>query len=100
MDEKILRDYLRRALDSHEAHVAWKKAVADVPVKYRGTRPRREARVASMARGLLACPAGAAESSSMGKEREVSRTGPGSDGETRGQPENRSWAARLLWIAA
>ena len=39
MDEKILRDYLRRALDSHEAHVAWKKAVADVPVKYRGTRP-------------------------------------------------------------
>ncbi len=39
MDEKVLRDYLRRALDWHEAHVAWKKAVADVPPKFRGTRP-------------------------------------------------------------
>jgi hypothetical protein len=40
MDEKVLRDYLQRALDSHEAHVAWKKTVEDVPAKHRGTRPR------------------------------------------------------------
>ena len=39
MDEKVLRDYLRRALSWHESHVDWKKAVANVqlrqPVRFR-----------------------------------------------------------------
>jgi hypothetical protein len=39
MDERVLRDYLRRALNSHEAHVDWKKAVEHVPAEYRGMRP-------------------------------------------------------------
>jgi hypothetical protein len=38
-DEKILRDYLRRALNWHEAHLDWKKAVDNFPAKYRGARP-------------------------------------------------------------
>jgi DinB superfamily len=38
-DEKVFRDYLRRVLSWHEAHVDWKKAVANVPAKLRGTRP-------------------------------------------------------------
>jgi DinB superfamily len=39
MDEKVLRDYLRRALDSREAHVALNKAIGDVPANLRGVRP-------------------------------------------------------------
>jgi uncharacterized damage-inducible protein DinB len=39
MDERVLRDYLRRALHSHEAHVGWEKAVEHVPAEYRGMRP-------------------------------------------------------------
>ena len=31
MDEKILREYLRRSLSWHEAHVDWKKAVSGIP---------------------------------------------------------------------
>jgi hypothetical protein len=38
MDEKALREHLRQALDSHEAHVARKKALEGVPAKYRGVR--------------------------------------------------------------
>ena len=40
MDEKVLRDYLGRALSWHEAHVDWKKAVTGIPVKDRGKRPK------------------------------------------------------------
>ncbi|HXQ27407.1 MAG TPA: DinB family protein [Candidatus Acidoferrales bacterium] len=40
MDEKILRDYVRRAMDSHEAHVDWKGALKNFPAKHRGTRPK------------------------------------------------------------
>jgi DinB superfamily len=40
MDEKVLRDYLRRALSWHESHVDWKKAVAGIEEKKRGLRPK------------------------------------------------------------
>ena len=40
MDERLLRDYLRRALDSHEAHCDWKAALKNFPVKLRGKRPK------------------------------------------------------------
>jgi hypothetical protein len=39
MDEKMLREYLGRALDWHEAHVDWKKVVADIPEKQQGMLP-------------------------------------------------------------
>jgi len=39
IDETILRDYLRRALNWHESHVDWKKAVEGVPAKLQGKRP-------------------------------------------------------------
>jgi len=40
MDEKVLRDYLGRALSWHEAHVDWKKAVTGIPLKDQGKRPK------------------------------------------------------------
>ena len=40
MNEKSLRDYLRRALTWHEAHVDWIKAVSGIPEKLRGKRPK------------------------------------------------------------
>ncbi|HTR48693.1 MAG TPA: DinB family protein [Verrucomicrobiae bacterium] len=40
MDETTVRDYLRRALSWHEAHVDWKKAVEGIPAKDRGKRPK------------------------------------------------------------
>jgi hypothetical protein len=40
MDEKLLRDYLRRVLTWHEAHVDWMKVVSGVPEKLRGKRPK------------------------------------------------------------
>ena len=40
MDEKVLRDYLRRSLSWHEAHVDWIKAVSGIPEKLRGMRPK------------------------------------------------------------
>ena len=40
MDEKVLRDYLRRSLSWHEAHVDWIKAVSGIPEKLRGKRPK------------------------------------------------------------
>lgn len=39
MDEKALREQLKKALGWGEAHVTWKKAVADFPAKLRGTKP-------------------------------------------------------------
>lgn len=39
MDEKALREQLRTSLGWGEAHVAWKKAVADFPEEDRGTKP-------------------------------------------------------------
>jgi DinB superfamily len=39
MDDKVLRDYLRRFLNWQEAHADFKRAFADFPVKDRGTRP-------------------------------------------------------------
>lgn len=39
MDEKSLRDYLRRFLSWHEAHLDWKAALKDFPAKHRGARP-------------------------------------------------------------
>jgi DinB superfamily len=40
MDEKVLRDYLGRALNWHEAHVGWKKAVQGIPARDHGKRPK------------------------------------------------------------
>ena len=40
MDEKLLRDYLRRSLTWHEAHVDWMKVVSGIPEKLRGKRPK------------------------------------------------------------
>jgi len=40
MDEKLLRDYLRRCLTWHEAHVDWMKVVSGIPEKLRGKRPK------------------------------------------------------------
>jgi uncharacterized damage-inducible protein DinB len=40
MDEKLMRDYLRRALTWHEAHVDWIKAVSGIPERLRGKRPK------------------------------------------------------------
>ncbi len=40
MNEKELRDFLRRTLSWHEAHVDWKKAVNGIPEKLRGSRPK------------------------------------------------------------
>jgi hypothetical protein len=39
MDEKALREQLKKALGWGEGHVMWKKAVADFPEKHRGTKP-------------------------------------------------------------
>ena len=39
MDEKVLRDYLGRFLDWHEAHANFKAAFRNFPAKYRGKRP-------------------------------------------------------------
>ena len=39
MDEKVLRDYLRRFLDWHEAHADFKAAFKNFPTKDRGKRP-------------------------------------------------------------
>jgi len=40
MDEKVVRDYLGRALGWGEAHVDWKKALEGIPAKDRGKRPK------------------------------------------------------------
>jgi hypothetical protein len=40
MDEKSLRDYLRRSLTWHEAHVDWIEAVSGIPEKLQGKRPK------------------------------------------------------------
>jgi len=40
MDEKVVRDYLGRALGWGEAHVDWKKALESIPAKDRGKRPK------------------------------------------------------------
>jgi DinB superfamily len=40
MDEKVLREYLGRALSWHEAHVGWRKAVEGIPAKDLGRRPK------------------------------------------------------------
>lgn len=39
MDEKALRDQLRKALNWSEGHVDWKTALAGVPANLRGVRP-------------------------------------------------------------
>jgi hypothetical protein len=39
MDEKALREQIRKVLDQSEAHVDWKDALAKVPAKLRGVRP-------------------------------------------------------------
>jgi hypothetical protein len=43
MDENALREQLSHALDWHEAHVDWKKAVRGIPAKDQGRRPNRAA---------------------------------------------------------
>jgi hypothetical protein len=40
MDEKALRDQLRRALNWGDAHVDWKKAAKGIPARAQGTRPK------------------------------------------------------------
>jgi DinB superfamily len=40
MDENVLRDHLSHALDWHEAHVDWKKALKGIPAKDLGRRPK------------------------------------------------------------
>jgi len=39
-DEKAVRDQLRRLLDWEDAHVGFDTAVANIPVKLRGTKPK------------------------------------------------------------
>jgi len=40
MDEKVLREHLRKALSWSEGHVDWKTAVAGFPPKARGEKPK------------------------------------------------------------
>jgi DinB superfamily len=40
MDDKSLREHLRRVLSWHEAHLDWKKALADLPAELRGRKPK------------------------------------------------------------
>ena len=40
MDDKALREQLRRVLSWHEAHLDWKKALADLPAEHRGRKPK------------------------------------------------------------
>lgn len=39
MDDKALRDAMGKILNQSEAHVDWKEALEEVPVKMRGVRP-------------------------------------------------------------
>lgn len=39
MDDKALRDAMGKTLNQSEAHVDWKEALDEVPVKMRGVRP-------------------------------------------------------------
>lgn len=39
MDDKALRDAIGKVLNQSEAHVDWKEALEEVPVKIRGVRP-------------------------------------------------------------
>lgn len=39
MDDKALRDAIGKVLNQSEAHVDWKEALEEVPVKMRGVRP-------------------------------------------------------------
>jgi DinB superfamily len=39
MDDKILREHLRKLLEGHEAHADWKSALKELPARLRGTRP-------------------------------------------------------------
>ncbi|HWW51063.1 MAG TPA: DinB family protein [Verrucomicrobiae bacterium] len=40
MDDKALREQLRRFLSWHEAHLDWKKALAELPAEDRGRKPK------------------------------------------------------------
>ena len=40
MDHNVLREHLRKVLGWHEAHLDWKKAIADLPVEHRGAKPK------------------------------------------------------------
>jgi hypothetical protein len=39
MDERMLRDHLRKALSWHDAHLEWEKALTGLPAKHRGAVP-------------------------------------------------------------
>jgi hypothetical protein len=39
MNEKELREYLKKALTGHEAHADWRQALADLPGIQRGAKP-------------------------------------------------------------
>lgn len=40
MDDKAVREHLKKLLTSSEAHADWKDAVKDLPAKLRGVRPQ------------------------------------------------------------
>ena len=114
MDEKVLRDYLRRALSWHESHVDWIKAVSGIPEKKRGMRPKgrrpfavgiarahahrdlgylgilpgRKTRIARLAHGILAAKVGAAECRGMGQQRPGTRSRSGGHGKIGNQSED------------
>jgi uncharacterized damage-inducible protein DinB len=39
MEDKALREHLRKALAGHEAHTDWENAIADLPATQRGAKP-------------------------------------------------------------
>ena len=39
MDDKALREHLRKTLAGHEAHTDWANAIADLPATQRGAKP-------------------------------------------------------------
>ena len=126
MDEKVLRDYLRRTLNWHEAHVDWMKAVAGIPEKLRGKRPkgadhspwellehmriatwdilrilpRRKACVAGMAGGILAEETGAAGCRRVGQKRAGFAKRPGGDGQAGDQIRRRTCWHRFRTVRA
>jgi DinB family protein len=40
MSEKTLREYLQKVLNWHDAHADWKAALAGIPAKARGAKPK------------------------------------------------------------
>lgn len=39
MNERVLREHLKKLLDGHDAHVEWRATFAGLPAKHRGAKP-------------------------------------------------------------